>query len=361
MRRKASLCGLSRFAFLVALAGAQASPAVGVEPVERYAKPKVWIYTDMSDPSLPGGNREGTINDPDDFSAMAGYLLMANEFETLGIVVASTHRSAHRATPDQGEWANDYFGAAYQTDVTNLNREIGGYPAAVRFSQSSIKQSGERYDPSRTYHSLEGYDSISQLFELAGVGTVADPINVLCWGSLTEPAILVHHCLATEQSNLLEGLRFIAHWTNSSLHQGSLEHPENVANCREDAAACAYLKEQAARGVIRYHECGAIGQAGIVSASPKGAAYFAPFKASRLGRAFAEGKYVHNSVDHSDSATYWVLLGGWGVGLDDLPSDGTNPPANERRNEERFRAASPRLHEELLRRSQAAAEGTPAR
>ena len=32
-------------------------------------RPKVWICTDMSDPTLKGKNKEGTINDPDDVSA----------------------------------------------------------------------------------------------------------------------------------------------------------------------------------------------------------------------------------------------------------------------------------------------------
>lgn len=35
-------------------------------------KPVVWIYTDMSDKSIPGPNKEGTVNDPDDISAMPG-------------------------------------------------------------------------------------------------------------------------------------------------------------------------------------------------------------------------------------------------------------------------------------------------
>lgn len=79
--------------------------------------PKVWIYTDMSGPTLPGANHRGTINDPDDVSAMAGYLLMADRFETLGIVVASTHRKEHATTPDQAVWAKRVFGQAYQADV----------------------------------------------------------------------------------------------------------------------------------------------------------------------------------------------------------------------------------------------------
>jgi hypothetical protein len=66
---------------------------------------------------------------------------------------------------------------------------------------------------------------------------------------------------------------------------------------------------------------------------------------------FVEGKYAYNNVDHSDSATYWVLLGNWGVSLNDIPSDGTNSPAIEEANEQKFRATARRIHDELLRRS----------
>jgi hypothetical protein len=53
----------------------------------------------MSDKRLSGTEKEVSVNDPDDISAMAGFLMMANEFETLGIVVASTHRPEHRQSP----------------------------------------------------------------------------------------------------------------------------------------------------------------------------------------------------------------------------------------------------------------------
>ena len=319
------------------------------------ARPKVWIYTDMSDKTLPGPNKEGTINDPDDISAMAGYLLMANEFETLGVVVASTHRSQHRTTPDQAAWANRIFGDAYRAEVGNLNRQLEGYPTDIRFTQSCIKESAERYDPSRVYTSLDDYPTVRSLLDAAVALPEGELINVLCWGSLTEPAILVNHCLATGREPVLKKLRFIAHWTDSSGHQGSMEHPEDVSNCREDAKACAYLKEMARERKITYHECGATGQHGIVSGSPKGGGYFDPFRASRLGTLFVEGKYVFNGVDHSDSATYWVLLGNWGVSLDDSAPDGTNPPEVEKANERKFEAWSKRIHDELLRRSNAAA------
>jgi hypothetical protein len=320
------------------------------------AKPKVWIYTDMSDSALKGPTHMGTVNDPDDISAMASYLLMANEFETLGIVVASTHRKEHRDTPDQGAWANRFFGDAYRAEVAALNRAIGGYPADIRFVQSSIKESGERFDPATNYADLGKFPTVKALLDVVDREPAGATINVLCWGTVTEPAILVSHCLATGRADVLKKLRFIAHWTDSSLHQGTPVHPEHVANCREDAAACAYMKMQARDGVLRYYECGAIGQHGIVSGGPKGAEYFSAFKRSRLGKIFTEGKFVQNGVDHSDSASYWVLLGKWGVGLDDLADDGNNPPSVERANEQKFREHSKRIHDELLRRAKAAAE-----
>jgi hypothetical protein len=319
-------------------------------------KPAVWIYTDVSDKSIPGRNHMGTVNDPDDISAMAGFLLLANEFDTRGIVVASTHRPEHASTPDQAAWADRFIGEAYRAEVANLNANLGGgFPADITFTQSSIKESSERYDPAKTYASLDAYPTVRSLFDEATREPTGGLINVLIWGSTTEPAILVNHCLATGRADLLRKLRFIAHWTNSPLHQGTPENPEHVANCREDAAACAFLKKTAAAGQIDYRECGAIGQHGIVGAAPRGADYYEAFKVSRLGRIFAEGKFVHGSVDHSDSATYWVLLGTMGVTLSDIPADGTNSAAREKANEDRFRAHARALHEELLRRARAAA------
>lgn len=315
-------------------------------------KPKVWIYTDMTDKELAGPNKEGTINDPDDISAMAGYLLMANEFETLGIVVASTHRKEHAQTPDQADWANEFFGKAYSKDVIGLNKNLGDYPEQIRFMQSCIKETAERFDPEQDYKNLKNHSTVTALLETAE--KQKDTINVLIWGSTTEPAILVKHCLSSNRTDILSKLRFIAHWTDSPLHQGSPDHPENVANCREDGKACAYLKEMALNGHIKYYECGAIGQHGIVSGGPKGKAYYDQFKSSALGKIFAEGKFVYGGVDHSDAATYWVLLQKWGVTLSDLAPDGTNTIEVEQKNQKRFKENSRTIHSELLTRSKAA-------
>jgi len=312
----------------------------------------VWIYTDMSDKTLKGDNHAGTINDPDDISAMAGYLLMANEFDTRGIVVASTHRKEHAETPNQGRWARRVFGRAYLEDRPALEQVIGGYPESLPFRQSSIKDTGDIFNPTKGYRSLKRFPTVfmirEELKQTDGI------LHVLCWGSLTEPAILVQHLMTLGREDLLTRLCFIAHWTDSSLHQGSPEHPEDVANCREDAAACEFMKWMAKRGHIRFYECGAIGQHGIVGGAPKGSEYYDQFKTSQLGTLFAEGKFTRGKVDHSDSATYWVLLGKWGVSLKDLKPDGSNTAKREKRNEDKFREASQRIHDELLRRSKIA-------
>jgi hypothetical protein len=82
--------------------------------------------------------------------------------------------------------------------------------------------------------------------------------------------------------------------------------------------------------------------------------YFDQFKKSNLGKIFAEGKFAHNAVDPSDSATYWVLLGNWGVSLNDIASHGTNLMEVEQKNEDQFKLFSKNIHNELLRRSNVA-------
>ncbi|NNE94384.1 MAG: DUF1593 domain-containing protein [Verrucomicrobiales bacterium] len=316
-------------------------------------KPRVWIISDMSDSRLPGNNHRSTINDPDDISAMAGYLLMANEFDTRGITVTSTNRPDHRTTPDQAAWANSFFGKAYRTDVANLNKHLGGYPESIQFFESSIKKTAEKFRPHASYAKLDRFPSVAALLKEAKSSD--QMLNILCWGSLSEPAIFVKHCLDSDQEDVLKKVQFIAHWTSSSFHMGTKANSETVPNCAEDAEACGFLKKAAHAGTIRYFECGAIGQFGIVEGGPKGDAYFNQFKRSRIGKIFAEGKYVRGKVDHSDSATYWVLLGKWDVGLDDLSPDGGNPPDTEKANEAAFKKASKKIHDELLRRAKLAA------
>jgi xylan 1,4-beta-xylosidase len=312
-------------------------------------KPKVWIYTDMSDKSIKGIEKQGSANDPDDISAMAGYLLMANEFDTKGIVVSSTHRTAHKTSPNQAQWAESYFGVAYEQDIINLNKKLGGYQEEMKFMESCIKSTGELFDPSKEYKSLANHSTIKALYDLASVEK--DAIHVLLWGSVTEAAILVKHCVSNKNTEPLKKLKFIAHWTNSYWHQGSMDKPHQVANCTEDAQACAYMKEMAKKGVIKYYETAAIGQHGIVSSAQKGKHYYNQFRTSALGNIFVNGKFVNHCVDHSDAATYWALMGKWGVSLNDIQSNGTSTPEIEKANEKKFDNWSHRIHDELIRRS----------
>lgn len=330
-----------------------ASIAFAITLNAKNTKPKVWIYTDMSDKTIPGPNKEHTTNDPDDISAMGGYLLISNEFNTLGIVVASTHRKEHKTSGNQADWANYYFGTAYKQDRKQLQKELKGYPKKIEFTESCIKVSAEKFDNSKTYVDLSNYNTVEALLKVAS--KEKDFINVLCWGSLTEPAILVKHCMETGKTDILKKLRFIAHWTNSPLHQGTPEQPWKVANCNEDINACNYMKEQAYDGRIVYYELGAIGQHGIVSGSQFGDEYYNQFKICALGKIFTEGKYVQNGVDDSDAATYWTLLGKWGVSLNEVPLNGTNSPDIEKANEKRFFENAKSIRDELLRRSKIAA------
>lgn len=313
-------------------------------------KPKVWIISDGARETLQFNNEKGHLGDPDDISALAGYLLMANMFDTRGIVIGSTHHKELKYTPEEKPWFDNFLGKAYALDLSRLNKAIGGYPDSIPFIESSIKITSEVYQTNKEYKSLKNYTSIQHLFEEAQQSK--DTLNVLCWGTLTEPAILVNYCLATQQTDVLKKIRFISHWTNSSFHVGTMEAPEHVHNCFNDANACAYMKEMALQGHVTFFECGAIGQHGIVEGSQKGEEYYNQFKKSAIGKIYAEGKYMSwkKTVDDSDCATYWVLLGNWGVSLDDIASNGTNPPDAEKKNEESFYKNSKNIRNELLRR-----------
>ena len=317
-------------------------------------KPKVWIISDGTRETLKFDNKKGHLGDPDDISALAGYLLMSNMFDTRGIVMGSTHHKELKFTPEEKPWFDEHFGGAYAKDLPQLNRNIGGYQEKIPFIESSIKKTGEVYQPDNTYHTLKGYESVQDLLDETEKSD--EIINVLCWGTLTEPAILVSHCLANQRQDVLDKIRFISHWTNSSFHVGTMERPDSVHNCFNDANACAYIKLMAKQGIITFYECGSIGQYGIVEGSPRGEEYYNQFRVSELGTLYVEGKYMSwkKTVDDSDCATYWVLLGNWGVSLKDIKPDGTNPPEIEKRNEKLFFDNAANIRNELLRRTKAA-------
>ncbi|WP_282036302.1 family 43 glycosylhydrolase [Saccharicrinis aurantiacus] len=309
-------------------------------------KPAVWLISD-------GGKN---INDPDDISAIASYILMSNEFDTRAIVLGSTTHPWNKDTEDMKLWAEETYGKAYAADLPNLNKYIGGYQSKFRFMESSIKGQGKNFAWNENYN-LNDYPSIQALYK--ELEKTKGTLNVLCFGPLTEQAILVSYCIQKKRTNLLNKLRFISHWTSSNFHVGNEANPERTHNCMGDPIACDYIKKMALNGRFEFYECGGIGQYGIVENAQKGAQYYDLFTESKLGKIFREGKFNKNRVDDSDCATYWTLLGNWGVSLNDIASNGLNFPDVEKRNEEAFAKNAKAMRDELLRRSNAAAGYNP--
>lgn len=123
-------------------------------------KPKTWIISDGTKETLQFDNEKGHLGDPDDISAVAGYLLMSNMFDTRAIVLGSTHHKELKNTPNTKQWAEGYFAKAYAKDLPQLNKKIGGYQEQINYIQSSIKETAEVYNPERTYNSLKEYASV---------------------------------------------------------------------------------------------------------------------------------------------------------------------------------------------------------
>ena len=69
---------------------------------ENEAKPRVWIFSEMSDSRLPGPNHRGTINDPDDISVMAGCLTDRNLLFQ-GVLISASVLPRLRGCRGEGE------------------------------------------------------------------------------------------------------------------------------------------------------------------------------------------------------------------------------------------------------------------
>ncbi len=317
------------------------------------AKPRVWVYTDMSDPTdrRQGGHPQ---NDPDDICTMASFLLQANEFDIGGIVYGSTNR---KSLGDPTDFVQNVFVAAYTHDRPFLEAAFGGYPEELPFMRSSITQDTEpiQFNPKSVYAELEDLESVAALIDYASEG----PVYVLCWGPLTEAAIAVQHCLSMGKREALNNMTFIAHWTKSWIAQGTPEAPFKVANCRDDWAACVFLHEQAkAIDEVKYIELGSVGQSGIVNGG-ENYPRFDEFQKSRLGQIFINSKFYHGKPDQSDGSTFWLLRESFGVTLDDYKHDGTLTMDEEKRNRDGFKEKGYAILDDLFQRSDAAAVGNP--
>ncbi len=314
------------------------------------AKPNVWVYTDMSDPR---DQREGghPFNDPDDIVTMAPLLLEANRFNIETIVVSSTNR---KYLGDSMDFVNSVLLDAYHHDVSYLNDAFGGYQNTINFVRSSATQVAlpVRFDPSTDYSDLTNHETVASLIEYAE----ENEVYVLCWGPLTEPAIAVKHCLDTQNWKALEHMTFMGHWTMSFIAQGTPETPYAVANCKDDAQACRFIHDQARlHQEIKYIELGSVGQKGIVDGSA-GFVRLEAFNGSRLGQIYLHAKRYGDKPDMSDGSTFWLLTEAFGVTLEDYPHDGTLTQEIEVSNRDKFHANAHAILDDLLLRSNTAAE-----
>jgi hypothetical protein len=314
------------------------------------AKPHVWVYTDMSDPrdQRAGGHPQ---NDPDDICSLAALLLEANRFQIEAVVYSSTNR---RNLADATDFVHSTFAEAYAHDLPFLNETIGGFQPEITFLRSSITggPAPRKFDPERDYSDLSGLETVQGLVEFARHQTV----YVLSWGPLTESAMAAKHCLDTGNLAALENMVFISHWTKSWIAQGTPENPFRVANCRDDAKACHFLHELAVtHPVVRIVELGSVGQTGLVNGS-SGYPKFTEFRKSRLGQIFIHSKFYHGKPDQSDGSTFWLLAEAFGPTLADYPHDGSLDRSAEERGRDLFLANGHAILDDLLLRSNAAAE-----
>ncbi|MBP6409793.1 MAG: family 43 glycosylhydrolase [Pseudarcicella sp.] len=344
-------------------------------------KPNIWLTSDFSGIKINEPiwkdktetmSHYNSRSDADDYCAISNYLMLANRFNTVRIVLGSDGASSDQSTNAVDEFKNRFI-PAYKNDVSYWNGEegIGGYPTSEQIAASVLLSStqGKRFDPKETYKDINTLpQSVRELvLELKNKKySVTNPLYVLVWGPTTEVSIAVKHLLANNQKRALQNLFVVSHWTTSfSSHNGASKCQADsvnkkkygVANCNEDCMACDFLHVQAAKkgASFRFVDVGAIGQTGIVEGSIP---YFAPegykstkvaqFKKSMMGEMFISSNFIHNRPDGSDIATIYVLLGNYGLTLKDFNSNGQLTDIQEQKGKITFKKQAIYMLDELL-------------
>jgi hypothetical protein len=99
-----------------------------------------------------------TESDADDYCALANYLMLANKFNTVRIVLGSDAAPAEKSTNAADEFRK-LFLPAYKHDVKYWNSEngIGGYPSADEIAATVRLAStqGKRFDPAESYKNIK--------------------------------------------------------------------------------------------------------------------------------------------------------------------------------------------------------------
>lgn len=347
-------------------------------------KPDIWIHTDMTaalrytkdDNSAKAVTDQGS--DPDDQVALAIYLMQANKFNTRAIVMGVTNRNTSQ---NVRAFFDSVFRTAYAEDIACLNQEIGGYPHpdSLKAYESSCTAGNNRiqFDTSPP----NKYDSYSVL-----PGTVKrlvdelksdrysyeNPLYVIVWGGMTEAAMAVKHLTRNSETEALQRLYIVSHWhtsytntqSSNNCYSGELAEIYGVANCNVDCDACKYVRDEAkkADAQFRWTDCASVGQTGIVNGynnyfNGVDGSVYKNFEKSRLGALFMKSKFVYGKPDGSDCATFYTILGEYGVGLDDYNDNGQTTREQEAAAKNTYRSRAHDMLDELMRISNIAASG----
>ena len=341
-------------------------------------KPRIWIHTDMT--GVTGFKVDGSIataitdtdSDADDQVAMAMYLMMANQFDTKGIILTSTTRNTVLNTLTK---FNEVHGAAYNSDLPCLNSNIGGYPtlAELNVKESSLTEGNKVLSYSNS--PVDKYDNFNTLPQ-----TVKDLINelkkpeysptnplyVLIWGPMTEVAMATKHMIRNNMKTELSRMYVVSHWTSSFLNQTGTpcsSFPSDQiqfkpANCNQNCQSCAYMHNEAKKtgASFKFVDLGSIGQEGVVNGSSSffkggnngvGGPQYLNFQKSKLGDLFVKSKFSFGKPDGSDCATFLAVLGTYGVKLSDFNANGVLTKEHEQAGINKFSKTAVTLMQDL--------------
>jgi Protein of unknown function (DUF1593) len=260
-------------------------------PAVSQAQPRVWITSDISDPSQAGAE------DPDDVVSMAALLLTAHRVNIRGISTDVTTKPTGCTGFNLVKYE---LTRAYEREAPNLRAHDSRYPSSIA---SRVRQGpcGSTYDPHDSYANLTSlHQSTQKLVNAITNGR----LYVLSWGALTEAAIAVKHLQSTGQAALLETrLVVVSHGTSAA----------SSYNRQLDPGAWSFLKSQAEAGRLAFYDIGDLNRSFDSCPPPMAASVLH----SEIG-AYMNAVWRSGYPDFSDGSTFLYLLG-YGGGLGAIP------------------------------------------
>ena len=359
-------------------------------------KPNIWITSDFTGLKVgqpkfknngPNASQFNAAGDPDDYNALILYLMHANKFNTAGIVLGSDFNNRSKPAQDVLTTFNNEILPAFQHDVNIWNSPSGpgGYPSASEISSIVMGAHPQTpaFNPNKNYSNFNTLPATVKALvnELKRTKySRQNPLYVLVWGPLTDPAIAIAHLKANNDMSALERLFIVSHWTSSFNDQFgplncidglpmNIRRKLGVPNCAEDCQACWYTHDQATKPNARYRfvDVGSAGQTGFFAGARS---YFAngglngprakAFTKSVMGNLYIKSNYIHGGPDGSDAASFLVVMGNYGVKLSDFNDNGNLTVQHETAAINTLKSNTPRILEDLLEISNyGAQDGNP--